>query len=131
MPVASYSTNPALNTSIGGINIAEGSSAAGYNDALRQMMADIRTWTDDYAVSYPIAINKGGTGQITASAGFTALAASGGTIGGATTITGNLTRSGQGIHPYFASTSMTGGRIYVQAMGADPTSSPGDIVFEY
>lgn len=72
-PVADYSTNPALNTAISGIDIAENSAAAGYNNALRQIMADIRAWTDAYAVAYPIAINKGGTGDITAAAALAAL----------------------------------------------------------
>jgi hypothetical protein len=75
MTVASYSTNPALNTSISGIDISEGSAAAGYNDALRQMMADIRAWTDTYAVSYPISVANGGTGSTTAPAALTALGA--------------------------------------------------------
>jgi hypothetical protein len=42
--VSSYNTNPALNTLINGTDIGEGSDAAGYNDALRQMMADIAGW---------------------------------------------------------------------------------------
>jgi hypothetical protein len=42
--VGTYNTNPALNNLINGIDIGEGSDAAGYNDALRQIMADIATW---------------------------------------------------------------------------------------
>lgn len=129
--VANYSTTPALNVTINGVDISEGCDAAGYNNALRQVMADIAAWTNAYAVTYPISIANGGTGQTTAGAAFNALAAGGGTIGGATTINGVLTRQGYGVHPHFASTSMTGGRIYVQASGSDPTSNPGDIVFEY
>lgn len=131
MPVGSYSPTPALNTSINGIPIGEGSPASGYNDALRQIMADIAAWTAAYGVSFPITIANGGTGQITALGAFNALAAAGGTIGAAAAINGAFTRQGYGVHPHFASTSMTGGRIYVQASGSDPTSSPGDIVFEY
>lgn len=71
--VANYNTNPNLNTSINGINIAELCSAAGYNDALRQIMADIATWTTAYAVTYPISIANGGTGATTAAAALTAL----------------------------------------------------------
>jgi len=131
MPVSSYNITPALNTTISGIDISEGSPAAGYNDALRQIMADIRAWTDAYAVTYPISIANGGTGTTTALGAFNALAAGGGTIGGNSVINGAFTRSGYGVHPHFASTSMTGGRIYVQASGADPTVNPGDVVFEY
>lgn len=51
-----------------------------------------------------------------------ALALTGGTV------TGNIVRSGAGVHVYHADSDMTGGRIYVTAAGdADPTSQPGDI----
>jgi hypothetical protein len=73
--VANYDTNPSLNVTINGIDIAELSAAAGYNDALRQIMADIKAWTNTYAVTYPISIANGGSGQTTAAA---ALAAFGG-----------------------------------------------------
>lgn len=71
--VANYYTNPSLNVSINGIDIAELCSAAGYNDALRQIMADIAVWTAASGVTYPISIANGGTGQITAAAALAAL----------------------------------------------------------
>lgn len=43
--VANYNANPALNTAINGVDISELCSAAGFNDALRQIMADIAAWT--------------------------------------------------------------------------------------
>jgi hypothetical protein len=131
MGVESYNDDPALNTSIGGIDISEGCEAAGLNDAIRRIMADIKSWTVSYAVTYPISIANGGTGQATASAAFTAIAASGGTIGGAVQVNANLTRQGKGVHPYWGSTSATGGQMYLQASGSDPTVNPYDIVFEY
>jgi hypothetical protein len=73
-------------------------------------------------------IANGGTAATSAAnalANLAALALAGGTM------TGNIVRSGKGIHPYFSNSSMTGGRIFIQAAGADPTSSAGDIVFEY
>lgn len=46
-------------------------------------------------------------------------------------VTGNILRSGAGVHVYHADAAMTGGRIYVTAAGAaDPTSQPGDIWLE-
>lgn len=123
--VSAYNTNPALNTSINGNDISEGSAASGYDDALRQIMADIATWTASNGVTYPISIVHGGTGATTANAAFNALAAAGGTI------TGPLKQASKGSYPFWGSTSLTGGQMYVQALGADPTSNPGDIVFEY
>lgn len=75
-----------------------------------------------------LAIADGGTGASTAAAALTALGAfpaAGGTV------SGNVTRSGNGIHPYFNDAGMTSGKIFIQAVGADPTSAAGDIVFEY
>ena len=47
-------------------------------------------------------------------------------------ITGNITRSGNGVIPYFSDPLMTGGRIFVVQTGtADPTSLPGDILLTY
>lgn len=80
------------------------------------------------AGSAALPIANGGTASTSAANALTALGAlpaAGGTV------TGNITRSTKGIHPYFNSASMTGGQIYIQAAGADPTSNPGDIVFEY
>jgi hypothetical protein len=42
--VSSYSTDPNSNNLINGIDIAEFSDAEGYNNALRQIMADIASW---------------------------------------------------------------------------------------
>jgi hypothetical protein len=48
------------------------------------------------------------------------------------TMTGNILRSGAGVHAYFADAAMTGGRIYITAVGAaDPTSQPGDLWLAY
>lgn len=45
MAVSDYSTTPASNTAISGINIAEGCSPAGLNNAIRQLMADVKTFS--------------------------------------------------------------------------------------
>lgn len=71
--VGSYNTTPALNTSINGIDISEGCAPGGYNNALRQIMADIATWTATNGVTYPVTIANGGTGQTSASAALAAL----------------------------------------------------------
>lgn len=42
MAVSDYSTTPANNTAISGINIAEGCAPANINNAFRQLMADIK-----------------------------------------------------------------------------------------
>ena len=46
MSVADYNTDPDSNTSISGINIAEGCPPSGINNAIRQMMADVKSADD-------------------------------------------------------------------------------------
>lgn len=73
-------------------------------------------------------IANGGTGATSA---VNALAALLGLPLAGGTVTGNIVRSAKGVHPYFNSASATGGQIYMQAAGADPTANPGDIVLEW
>ena len=47
MSVSDYSTDPDLNTTISGINIAEGCPPSGINNAIRQMMADVKSLDGD------------------------------------------------------------------------------------
>lgn len=75
-----------------------------------------------------LAVADGGTGASTAAV---ACANLGAVQLAGDTMTGNLIRSGKGVHSYFNDAAMTGGRIFMQAVGADPTSLPGDIVYEY
>ena len=42
MPISDYSTLPESNTAINGIDISEGCAPSGINDAIRQLMADIK-----------------------------------------------------------------------------------------
>lgn len=42
--VQSWDTNPTNNTDIGGVNISEGCDAAGINNAIRELMAQLATW---------------------------------------------------------------------------------------
>ncbi len=135
MSIAAYNLTPSANITISGIDISEGCSPAGFNNAIRQIMADIKEWTNTYVAPTPVptpyGIAIGGTGQTTAIAAFNALAATGGTIGGDVTINGKFTRTGFGVHPYWGSTSATGGKMFLQAVGADPTSNPYEAVYEY
>lgn len=42
MPIKDYNTDPEFNTTISGINIAEGCAPSGINNAIRQLMADVK-----------------------------------------------------------------------------------------
>lgn len=50
MGISSYSTTAASNTTISGISIAEGCAPSGINDAIRQMMADLATFSNGQTV---------------------------------------------------------------------------------
>ncbi len=46
MAVTDWSATASENTSVGGVNIAEGCPAKGLNNAIRQIMADIKVYVD-------------------------------------------------------------------------------------
>ena len=52
MAVSDYKTNPDENTTISGINIAEGCAPSGINNAIRQLMADVRQNADEQDDKY-------------------------------------------------------------------------------
>ena len=74
MAVTDYSTTAGNNSTISGVNIAEGCSPAGINNAIRQMMADVRAFYD----ATPLI-----AGTPTVSGNWT--------VSGTWTITGNMT----------------------------------------
>jgi len=76
--ISEWSTTPASNTDIDGINIAEGCAPSGINDAIRDLMAQVRSWQSG-ASGDPFNGPMNGTiGATTAYSGaFTTLSASG------------------------------------------------------
>ena len=64
--ISEFNANPALNTDIDSINIAEGCSPSGINDAIRELMAQLKDWqsgtsNDPYVVgsSGSLTLNQG------------------------------------------------------------------------
>lgn len=51
--IADYSTTPSSNTAINGINIAEGCMPANLNNAVRQIMADVATFSNGVGILTP------------------------------------------------------------------------------
>jgi hypothetical protein len=110
MSFGSYSTTPASNISINGINIAENCPASNVNDCLRQFAADGR---ELYNTVVAIDVS-------------TRLSTTGGTM------TGNITRSGGGSHLYHGH-PFAGGAVYVQniSVALDSGVPEGTMVFQY
>lgn len=52
MAVKDYKTNPDENTTISGINIAEGCPPSGINNAIRQLMADVKQNSDEQSSEF-------------------------------------------------------------------------------
>jgi hypothetical protein len=103
--------NDAAKVTVDDFLIDQATAAASIDASLTAFLA---------GAALPIA--NGGTASTSAANALVALGAlalAGGTM------TGNIVRSGKGIHPYFSNASMTGGRIFIQAAGADPTSLAG------
>lgn len=108
MAFSSYSGTPSLNVSINGVNIAEGCPAGNMNDAIRQLMADARTFND----------------AMPNVAGLMPLA--GGIFSGPVTFTG------KGHVLYHNDPANASGKIFTQPLGgAAPAMLDGDFLAEY
>lgn len=109
MAFSDYSTTPASNTTIGGISIAENCPAANINDAIRQLMADAKSFSNSAATTTGLMPKSGGA------------------------FTGQITRSGAGGYLYNAASAQSGGAVYVLPSGSALPSSPqeGTFVFFY
>lgn len=110
MAVDDYSTTPANNTTISGTNIDENCPPGNLNDAIRQMMADIKAEFD----GLPSVAGK--------------VDAAGGVFSGTQPI-----YTGRGAMLHHNSAANASGRVYVLADGSANPSSPsnGDIVLFY
>jgi len=108
MAVSNWSTTAAQNTAINGINISEGCPPANLNNAVRQIMADVRVAFDGIGSTSGYVAKTGGV------------------------FTGNPTYQGRGGYLHNSDPASTGGRVTVQAMGgAAPAMVNGDLLFEY
>jgi len=109
MPSATeFSTDPSQNTTIGGIDVAEGCSPAGINNAMRYLAAVARD-TSDKAI--------GGTAPMPITGG---------------TFTGDIFRQGRGGYLHHANSAQTGGQVYFLPEGSvRPAAVEGTVVFYY
>lgn len=109
MAIADYSTTPSLNISVNGINIAENCPAANINNAIRQIMADVKTFSGTVPDSSTFMPKAGGV------------------------FSGPVTQTGKGQFRYNDDSALTDGRIYFLAEGAPLPTSPvaGMLVFYY
>lgn len=89
MAISAYSATPASNSSISGINLAEGCNASGINDAIRQLMADLAAPAFGTG-----AASFGGTLGVTGAATFASTLA----VTGAVTLSSTLAVSGLSTH---------------------------------
>lgn len=101
--ISEYSSNPANNTDIGSIDIAEGCAPSGINNAIRELMAQLKdqqagTDADSFTVGGALAVTGTSTltGAVTATAGVTANL-TGNVTGNVTgNLTGNVTGNASG-----------------------------------
>ena len=61
MPIADYSTTADDNTSISGINVAEGCLPSNINNAIRQLMADLAAYREDVSADIAAAVSSAQT----------------------------------------------------------------------
>jgi hypothetical protein len=137
MAISSYSTTPGSNTTISGINVAEGTAPANINDAIRQMMADIKVWYNAMDIGSDVQAYDTDLAALAANATNGLWARTGAGTGSARTITAGTNISvtnGNGVsgNPTIA---LTGIGTTIQAFGATLTSLEaislvaGDVVY--
>ena len=73
--ISEYSVTPANNTDINNIDIAEGCSPSGINNAIRELMSDLKDWQTGVESGQALAVASGGTGAETATNARTNLSA--------------------------------------------------------
>lgn len=112
--VSTWSETPASNTTVDGVNVAESCSPANLNNAIRSVMAGVKT----FHVAY--------SSTVTGLSAYMPKAA--GTFSGTRPI-----YTGEGAVLNHQSSSYTSGRVYLVAEGAgDPSgTASGDIVIFY
>lgn len=112
--VSTWSETPASNTTIDGVSIAEKCAPSVLNNAIRSLMAGVKTFN----VSY--------TGLVTTVAG--KVSASGGVFSGTQPI-----YTGEGAFLHHQNSANASGKVYVLAEGSSRPASPsnGDICFFY
>lgn len=98
MAVTDYSATAASNTAISGINIAEGCPAANTNNAIRQLMADVRVMYNGLPDTSTLVTKTGGV------------------------FTGNPTFTGRGGYMHNFGGTDTGGAWYTIAFNATAPS---------
>lgn len=73
--ISEYSATPGNNTDINNIDIAEGCSPSGINNAIRELMSDLKDWQAGNVSGQAMAVVSGGTGAETATDARTNLSA--------------------------------------------------------
>lgn len=117
MSFSNWYPDNASNTTVGTISIAENCPAANVNNAIREVMAELRVAFNPALDPFHASANLG-----IARTNLGALSNTGDTI------SGNLQRLSAGPHLYHNTSSFGSGRVYYTAVGApDPTSVAGDI----
>lgn len=112
--VDDWSETPASNTTIDGTSIAENCSPANLNNAIRSLMAGVRTFKILYDALVTTVAGK--------------VAASGGTFSGTQPV-----YTGEGAFLHHQSSGNASGKVYILADGSSRPASPanGDLVFYY
>lgn len=107
MPVQDYQTNPNSNTTVGGTFIGEGAPPGNINNAMRQIMADIRVFHNGIPVASGLAPLN------------------------APVFTGQPTFQGRGAFLHHNNPANAAGRVFVVAVGQSVSGLVnGDIVLE-
>jgi len=123
--ISEFSATPASNTDIDSINIAEGCAPSGINDAIRELMAqlkDFQTGAVGDSFNGPVGTTTAAAGAFTTLAASGAVTLSGGTANGVTYLNGSkVLTSGSAL-------TFSGTNLGVSGNGAFNTGASGGVI---
>ena len=123
--ISEFSSTPASNTDIDSINIAEGCAPSGINDAIRELMAqlkDFQTGAVGDSFNGPVGTTTAAAGAFTTLAASGAVTLSGGTANGVTYLNGSkVVTSGSAL-------TFSGTNLGVSGNGAFNTGASGGVI---
>jgi hypothetical protein len=128
--ISEFSATPANNTDIDSINIAEGCAPSGINDAIRELMAqlkDFQTGAVGDSFNGPVGTSTAAAGAFTTLAASGAVTLSGGTANGVTYLNGSKVLTSGSALTFDGTTIATTGKFGITGNGSIPTASALEI----
>lgn len=132
--ISEFSANPANNTDIDSINIAEGCAPSGINDAIRELMSqlkDFQTGAVSDSFNGPVGTTTAAAGAFTTLEASGAVTLSGGTANGVTYLNGSKVLTSGSAMTFDGNTlDVAGDAIFVDGIQLAPSTGTSNVSIE-